>query len=355
MKGASSPLDVSELIGAGGFTDGLHRLLRERYNATGFHLVQTKGENVIDRHAIVGFDPQVVYEWDAHYGHVHPFNTEFGGVKNKIVDDSDFITPKAMAQNEFYDWAGRFDGYFRIGGLLDRNEGATLSVWMLRAKQFGPATRAEKHAFAQLLPEIRAALTQEQRLRGAISGPTGGADSFVHRSPAPMALIAANLDILTMNVPATRITAEDDGVRDRGGSLEIWSDTARRRLAQAIKSNATVEIALHRPSKRRPYRAVISPLSLEWFLSKGSVAVYLLTLSDPQSAEKAATRFVAREYGLSEIETEILEALVEGRAVDAIALERKRSIETIRGQIKSIQKKTGLKRLAQLVAFVRRY
>ncbi len=81
----------------------------------------------------------------------------------------------------------------------------------------------------------------------------------------------------------------------------------------------------------------------------------LLTIEriEPQDAKGRSPECLAVEQ-LSPAERRVVNLLVQGRAIDAVARELGISVHTARSHLKSIYAKTGVHRQAQLVAHLMR-
>ena len=75
----------------------------------------------------------------------------------------------------------------------------------------------------------------------------------------------------------------------------------------------------------------------------------LVTITELAPRPAPAGRHVTELFGLSKAEAELAIALLEGKHVEEIALERHVALSTVRSQLRSILRKTGLHRQGELV------
>jgi DNA-binding CsgD family transcriptional regulator len=84
-------------------------------------------------------------------------------------------------------------------------------------------------------------------------------------------------------------------------------------------------------------------------LSHIATAHALVTLTELAPRPAPAGRYVTELFGLSKAETVLAIALLEGKNVEEIALERHVALSTVRSQLRAILRKTGLHRQGELL------
>ena len=107
-------------------------------------------------------------------------------------------------------------------------------------------------------------------------------------------------------------------------------------------------MAISRPSLRRSFAVLVSPLSK----GTGPVdqAVVAVLITDPErSAPASAEVRLAQQFGLTPAEARVANALLAGKTVEAAADELCIAIATLRSHVRSLLQKTGTSRQAELL------
>jgi DNA-binding CsgD family transcriptional regulator len=134
------------------------------------------------------------------------------------------------------------------------------------------------------------------------------------------------------------------GTRPQAKVLEVLIREAARPEADQIRGRA---MSLRRPSFRRPYAVLVSPLKRVFFPVGNPAAVVLVT--DPERKLPPGTDYrLACQFGLTPAEGRIA-AIACDKTVEEAAAEFSIGIATARAHVRKILLKTGSNRQTDLV------
>jgi len=264
---------------------------------------------------------------------------------------------REFERSEFYnDWLRPQGVYDAIGGVIHRSPGSLTVVTVLRAERAGLVTDADKQQFSRLLPHVRRSLDLHRRLYGL----------RLERDGALQALDALRIGIVMTdrtgrvmfaNRVAEGILRRCDGLTAIRGRLcaERPADTQQltrligdaARTTRGLGETAGGMLAL--PTRLGPpVTVLVSPCPRLGLLEP---AVLVFVNEAPGSPEFGA-RYLARLYGLTPAEVQLLQALVNGKRLSDYAGDTGISLNTAKTHLKQIFAKTGSSRQADLVRLV---
>lgn len=173
-------------------------------------------------------------------------------------------------------------------------------------------------------------------------------------------ILSPSGQLIIRNREADRIIDQSDGISVTREKLIccLNSDTTRAlRAATTLVANTcngqanTPEqfLCAERSSGAHPYLIEISPLSDSESELQKNLRGVILYIIDPDNLRTLDIPRVSKYFGLTVAETAICRYLVDGKAVVEIAELRNVSIETIKSQIKSINRKLNVHRRADLI------
>ena len=175
-----------------------------------------------------------------------------------------------------------------------------------------------------------------------------------------IAIVAPNGTLIVSNHELRRILDLKDGITlSRTGRLECLKPSQTAELISAIAETSATSagggeaterlLLLERKSGKRPFLAEVAPLrDITGELERGFAGAVVF-LIDPENAKAISTERLSRYFGLSQAESEVARAMVDGLSTGEIADLRGTKVETVRSQFKSIYSKTGIRRRADLV------
>ncbi len=107
-----------------------------------------------------------------------------------------------------------------------------------------------------------------------------------------------------------------------------------------------------RPSGKRPYTLLASPIHTRLSIGHSTRVLVLITDTDREIPQAADT--LRAIYSLSRSEAALAIALCEGHTLKEIAFARSVSINTIHTQLASVQRKVGANRQTEIVSVLLR-
>jgi DNA-binding CsgD family transcriptional regulator len=109
---------------------------------------------------------------------------------------------------------------------------------------------------------------------------------------------------------------------------------------------------ISRPSGRRSYIALVSPLTIGRSRIEDRQPAIVVFVSDPERTPELPLDRLSRLYGLTPAEAQLTQQLASGLDLREIAAASNRAMNTVRAQLKQVFHKTGARRQAELVRLV---
>jgi len=232
---------------------------------------------------------------------------------------------------------------------------------VFRAEGQGPFTEPELASLDPFIPHFRRALHIQLALHGARTVQHALAEAL-NRLPTGVLLLNKRREIVLRNRGADRIVSQDDGFRvDRNGpSVSVARENAalQKLIADAMDAHihgalaATGFLSVTRPSGRRPFAVMVTPLLAAPAGGGGPDAVVALFVSDPDAGRVSEGEVLAKLYGLTHSEAELVRLLAVGMSLEEAAAKRGVSMNTARSHLKHAFAKTGTSRQGELVRLV---
>jgi len=225
-----------------------------------------------------------------------------------------------------------------------------------------PPFSEEEFAAADLfIPHVRRAIEVHLTVHGAQRVRLALAEA-IDRLPTGVLLLDARRQVVIQNKGAERIVSADDGFRvDRTGpSAEDARENAvlQRLIADAMDARRGEEleaagfVAISRPSEKRAYAVMVTPLLSPPGGSVVSDAVVAIFVSDPTARPIAGPEVLEELYQLTHSEAELVRLLAAGLSLEEAAETRGVSLNTARSHLKHAFAKTGTSRQGELVRLV---
>src|ERR1700730_12004117 len=170
------------------------------------------------------------------------------------------------------------------------------------------------------------------------------------------AVIVADSDgrVIEMNRAAERVLQRGDGLIIRNGKLGALDAFDRARLEAFITAAAAEQktaaaigrMRIRRHDGRPPYILTVVPLGAELAVCGRPLAMIVLADPDERSPSE---RDLAEFFGLSPAESRLAVALLAGKRLGEVATDFGVQITTLRTQLSSILRKTGVTRQVDLI------
>jgi DNA-binding CsgD family transcriptional regulator len=170
------------------------------------------------------------------------------------------------------------------------------------------------------------------------------------------AVVIADSDgrVIQTNRVAERVLQRGDGLRIRNGKLGALDVSESAGLEAAIASAAVEQktpaaigrMRVRRHDGRLPYVLTVAPLGADLTVYGRPLAMIVLTDPDECSPSEGD---LAEFFGLSPAESRLAVALLAGKKLSEVAMEFGVQITTLRTQLSSILRKTGVTRQVDLI------
>lgn len=283
---------------------------------------------------------------------------------NRAYLSQQLLSDAVFAESEFWSDFARWVGpgvFCGVGAGLDLGDGSVALLALSRprdARRFGAADRA---ALDLLLPHVRRSLILRQRLLAAQEHEALGF-AALERLAIGAVFARENGTVLFANAAARAIAGALDGLSLGNGQAGVSaarpSETNRLRAMIARAALTTVgrgecsggAMSLSRPSQRRPYVIVVSPLSPRSI----AAPVALVLIRDPEEHRPVSRDILMQLFRLTGAEARLALELGAGASLGQAAERFAVSINTVRTQLRQVLTKTDSKRQADLVRLLSR-
>jgi DNA-binding CsgD family transcriptional regulator len=280
-----------------------------------------------------------------------PICSQFApGKGNAITEDS------ALYQ----DWM-KPNGVFHIAGaqIVDTKTHQA-GVVVLRSEKAGVWGKGEIRILDELLPHMSRALRIHSEftfLRLRQDALLKGLDRLV----IGLILYDRNARPVYINPTAKAIIDTHPALQMQEGKLFLVNPEDEKNLRQTIIDTAEIDpddswkqsvaIGICHPDIKVPLPLLVTPMHAHLITSDldyegAKVAVFL---SDPNLQQPISIESLVSVYGLTPSEAQVAISLANGHSIDQIANQSHHSAHTIRSQLKSVFRKTGVSRQSELI------
>jgi DNA-binding CsgD family transcriptional regulator/PAS domain-containing protein len=171
---------------------------------------------------------------------------------------------------------------------------------------------------------------------------------------AAVIIVDSDGRVIQTNRAAERVLQRGDGLRIRNGKLgaldvseSVGLETAIAAAAVEQKTPAAIgRMRFRRHDGRLPYVLTVAPLGADLTVYGRPLAMIVLTDPDEYSPSE---RDLAEFFRLSPAESRLAAALLSGKKLSEVAVEFGVQITTLRTQLSSILRKTGVTRQVELI------
>jgi len=316
--------------------------------------------------ATVGYDADGVRLYQQHWSACDPWAhspKQSLVVEGSVSVGEELIGHAAFKRTAFYaDFARHYDLVRMIGGVLEKGAARSSVLSVSRNEQRPPFGQDELVLFEALVPHLQRALQFHRRLIGA----GGAAEDFanvMNNSSRAVLLINSEGRITFANRAASRLTATRDGLTIERGELRAAraADTTRIRtlVTDAIRTSHGVGVGaggvltIGRPSGRRPFLALVCPVSRHRTFFPGvETTAAIVFVTDPEQSAVPDEDTLRTLFGLTPAEAKLTRLLAQGCALTEAGAQLGLRRETTRSRVKTIFEKTNTHRQSELVRLV---
>ena len=272
------------------------------------------------------------------------------------------VARHAVHPDRLYLNGDMYNEVFRPQGLkhqviacLHRTEELVCPLGILRPAKAGHFSPQEMRLLELFAAHLRRAIQLSLQIQAADNSLRTATDAL-NRVAVPVFVADAHCRVVHVNAAAERLSREQDGLWVRQGEFVAWRTHQAAALRDAIGAAATSPheapgaLRIERRSGKRPYVAIVAPLggnsSAELTLAPTGCIVLV---SDPVPARPDRGGLLRQLFKLTPRETQLAEALLDGKRLEHYAAEAGVSINTAKTQLGAIFGKTGTTRQAELI------
>jgi DNA-binding CsgD family transcriptional regulator len=260
----------------------------------------------------------------------------------------------------YVDWMKPHDIYHVGGAQLVNTPSHKAGIAILRDEKAGVWTDGELRVIDEILPHLRRALnihSEFTHLRLKQDALLKGLDRLV----IGLILYDSNAKPVYINPTALAIIDGHPGMQLQNGDLFLTNSEDEKGLRKAILDTAgidpddswkqSVDIGITHPDVEAPLPLLITPMHANLITSDldydgAKVAVFL---SDPNMQQPISIENLVSVYNVTPSEAQVAISLANGHSIDEIAESSCHSAHTIRSQLKSVFRKTGVSRQSDLI------
>jgi len=302
-------------------------------------------------------DPSFVRSYAAHYGAI------LMTTRQRVPPDGtvhlDEVAPVPIERWEFYaDWMRPQAQRYLMGQYLMRPDRVPASFGVYREPRAGPFGREDGEIVRTLAPHLARALVLRDRF-AVVRSERDVASAVLERLSVGLLLLDERGQLLAANSAAERIARARDGLRLEATRLSLGDRRADHELRRLLAEAAAVArgegvrgggaMVVPRPSGRRPYEILVTPLPREGLVVGFRRAAVAVFLSEPEPRPPASEEALRQLYGFTPAEARVALRLSRGDRLEDIADALGVAIGTARNQLKQVFEKTGIHRQAELV------
>jgi DNA-binding CsgD family transcriptional regulator/PAS domain-containing protein len=280
-------------------------------------------------------------------------------VKGRTVLDQLQYPRALLKRTEFYnDHLLPNRATHSMGGVIERQGGTALVLTALRDEPQGSFGAEHSRLAESLLPHLSRAFITQERLHALEGG-----ERALNALSLGVVLLASDSSVVFSNRAADDLLRSGDGLALRNGRLVTSSsntDSSLRRMLQYAVAGADgvecpSDVLVMRPSGRRPFHVIASPLRRRPGPFAGIAApVALVVIRDPERQRPVGLDALKQGYALTLREAELALSLSDGETLQRTADRLGMTYETARTHLRHILSKTGTSRQAELTALLQR-
>ncbi|MGK7865829.1 helix-turn-helix transcriptional regulator [Falsiroseomonas sp. E2-1-a20] len=317
-----------------------------------------------------GLAADVTAEYARHWIHHDPWARTAAVSGEGVLNLASKVPARQLRASAIWnEWKAPRDGAFHCLSVLVQGPGG-----MSGRIAFHRAVRAEGfgHAEAALLqpifPHLRRALIAETRLAAGDWQSARALQAGFSALRQGVVLLDRQRQIVATNPAVEAMAAQGDGLSlVSDGGLSSQDAPARQALARAVGSALAAiggkvrmmpdaaSVALPRRSGAQPWLVQALPLRrLEAPGMPDGFTGVMLLVTDDTARPRPRAPLLRQAFGLSPAEASLAAALGAGKTVAQHAAARRIAVDTVRGQLLAIRRKTGSRSLAELTALLGR-
>lgn len=271
-----------------------------------------------------------------------------------VATDLDFLSEAEIDRHPYHqEWLPTVGTRYALLALSD-----TSGFWggfaLHRTRSQGPPTAGHRRLIRRLLPHLQLA-ARTTALRAELDRQRTTIDALLASHGDALLVLDADCDLQHCNGPARELLAARRWLQRQGRRVVPCDPGARASWCLAVAALARSGGMQHPDPLRIPARGHPQALLVEPLLDPGSERLLapssgVILRARPEPLDPV--ELLRRRFGLTPRESEVCLALSEGHAPEAIARASDRSPQTVKAQLRTIYRKTGVRRLQELLTLL---
>jgi DNA-binding CsgD family transcriptional regulator len=268
-----------------------------------------------------------------------------------------FMNEAEMDRDAVYDWYGSHGLRYHIASTRRISDAYLVAFSVQRTRRQGHAQSRDVQLFELVKPHLSQALAFAEQL-GSLRSFERFSSSVLQSLPQAIFALDASGTILFANAAAEVLLRAGDGLYCADRKLRTRSPSEQHRLDSLIDQAATMSgqsdgwVRVSHRSGGAPYVAFISPLSYGQDDLIAAEARVVVMVHDSADRRTADPRMLMEVYELTRAEVRLANALCGGHSVESAASLLGVQPATLRSQLKSVFRKTGVSRQQDLVGLL---
>jgi DNA-binding CsgD family transcriptional regulator len=277
-----------------------------------------------------------------------------------VVHGGMLCTDDEILKSEYYNEFLRPNDWFYVAGGPVVADGKIASMFSLqRPRRKGQFADREISTLRFLMPHLQRAIRLHQHLHTLRHGLQA-----LNALTIGVVTVSASGKMLFANKCAERILAHEDGIGLTRKGIVAASGAMAQRLKDliALVAETTNGVSIHaggllaieRRSGRRPYFVLVSPMRFSLLTCTAEKPAAILFINDSEQRVRHAPAVLRDLFGMTPAECRVALLIGDGRSRSEIADLLNVSSNTLKSQMASIYRKTGISQQAQLVHLLAR-
>jgi DNA-binding CsgD family transcriptional regulator/PAS domain-containing protein len=275
-----------------------------------------------------------------------------------IVHDGLVISEREKDRHPYYDWHARHsDTRFRMVGQVCPAPVVQAGVALHRRRKFGRYEEKDIERFAILHRHLERALAMGFRL-GSLGTMQRCTAELLDRNPVAVLLLDEQKRVVYANRAAETLHTGGDGIRLSANGIALLRrqdhERLQRLIAQVLAASASSTDAggamrVSRPSGKRPYAILVTPISRRYFALSTVRPAVCIVVTDPDAQRSVPSYRLQAAFGLTDAEARLAALLAAGQELRSAAAQLGITYGTARTRLAEIFQKTETRRQGELI------
>ena len=311
-----------------------------------------------------GRNEDLFKEYSEYFVKINPYIEPIKNVPNFVYSTQTLLEERELVKTEYYnDWLRPQDIHYNAGTIIYRDSARAAVIDMQRPKDMGAFGKDELKHIELFEPHLTRAFQINQKFWNLLAD-SEAAHTVLDNLQIGVIFIDEDERPIYLNRKAEELTKFGDGVVVKGEKLSAaWHEQTKslqKLVYQAVQTGmgkglhpgGTIRVGILEDS---PHFVLVSPFSNNkndlGFTGKRICAAVFI--SSPYAPYAVSVESVKNLFGLTTAEAKLAGELVNGLSVDEIADKFDISRNTARDRLNAVLSKTGTRRQAELIKFIR--